>query len=318
MNDDTDGAATATAASHNAPIVSLLPAATEILAALGVWGRVAGVTHACDVPDAALRLPHVTASRIDAAHDALDIDRQVHIAAGSGQALFTLDEAMLRALHPALIVTQGLGEVCAIDEREMHRIASTLTPPAQVHTIAARTLEGVLASIEGLALVVGAEDEGRELVAGLRARMRRVHETLKAAGAPRPRVAVIEWTDPVYAAGHWVPDMVRRAGGVDALATAGEHSRPCPAPSVRDAAPDVIVFAPCGFALERADKEARATLARDEWAWARSKRVVVMDGNAFTSRPGPRLVEGIEIMARLFNPGCFTPLDLARGAILVP
>lgn len=309
---------TAAITGRDAPIVSLLPAATEILAAVGVWGRVVGVTHACDAPAAAVHLPRVTSSCVDATGGAADIDRQVHEATASGNALFTLDEATLRRLCPSLIVTQGLCDVCAVSEGEVHRVATSLSPPAQVVSLAASTLEEVLASIEALARVVGAADEGREVVAGLRARMRRVHETLKAARAPRPRVAVIEWTDPVFAAGHWVPDLVRRAGGIDVLATPGEHSRPRSADSVRDAAPDVIVFAPCGYALARGREEAQATLARDEWAWARSKRVVVMDGNAFTSRPGPRLVDGIEIMARLFNPGCFTPLDVGRGAVLAP
>lgn len=318
MSDAATGAVTATADSHNALIVSLLPAATDMLAALGVWGRVAGVTHECDVPAATMPPPRVTASRIDAARSAGDVDRQVREAAASGNALFALDEATIRALRPSLLVTQGLCEVCAVSEGEVHRIASTLVPPARVVSLGASTLEEVLTSIETLALAVGAEDEGRELVAGLRARMRRVHETLKAARAPRPRVAVIEWTDPVFAAGHWVPDMVRRAGGIDALATPGEHSHPRSVASVRDAAPDVIVFAPCGYALDRGREEAHAILARDDWGWARTKRVVVMDGNAYTSRPGPRLVDGIEIMARLFNPGCFSPLDPARGAILVP
>jgi iron complex transport system substrate-binding protein len=153
-----------------------------------------------------------------------------------------------------------------------------------------------------------------------------VHEVLKAARAPRPRVAVLEWTDPVYAAGHWVPDMVRRAGGIDVLATAGEHSRVCSVEEVRAAAPDLLLFAPCGFPLARAVDEAHATLARPEWEWARGLRLAAMDGNAFTSRPGPRLVDGIEVMARLFNPSLFSPLapgrgtelTLGRGAPLLP
>jgi iron complex transport system substrate-binding protein len=139
---------------------------------------------------------------------------------------------------------------------------------------------------------------------------------LKGAGAPRPRVAVLEWTDPVYAAGHWVPDMVRRAGGIDVLATAGEHSRLCSAEDVRAAAPDLLLFAPCGFSLARAIDEAHATLARPEWAWARGLRLAAMDGNALTSRPGPRLVDGIEVMARLFNPSLFSPIAPGRGAAL--
>lgn len=300
------------------PIVSLLPAATDIVAALGAGDRLVGITHACDAPAGALHLARVTAPRIDGEGDSGSIDRAVRAAAASGNALFTLNEESIRAARPALFITQGLCDVCAIAEGEVHRLAASLTPPARVLSLDAGTLDDVLASIATVAHAIGADDEGRELLAGLRARMRRVHETLKAARAPRPRVAVLEWTDPVYAAGHWVPDMVRRAGGVDVLASAGEHSRPRTAEQVRDAGPELIVFAPCGFALDRGCEEARRLLARDEWAWARTRSVVVMDGNAYTSRPGPRLVDGIEIMARLFNPACFSPLLPGRGATIAP
>ena len=302
--------------SSGGPIISLLPAATEIVAVLGAWDRLAGVTHACDFPPGALQLPRVTTTRIDSGATAAAIDRQVQAAAASGEAVFVLDEARLRALQPTILVTQGLCEVCAVAEGAVARVAASLDPPARVVTLGAGTLDEVLAAIQALAHALGADDEGQELVAGLRARMRRVHETLKAARAPRPRVAVIEWTDPVFPAGHWVPDMVRRAGGIDVLARPGEHSRPTSIASVRDADPDVIVFAPCGYPLDRGVAEARRTMAREEWAWARTRRVVVMDGNAFTSRPGPRLVDGIEVMARLLNPECFSPLLEGRGEVL--
>lgn len=302
----------------SAPIVSLLPAATEIIAALGAWDRLAGVSHECDYPPEALHLPRVTASAIDASAGARDVDQAVRQAVASGTPIFSLDEPRIRALQPSVIVTQGLCEVCAISEGDVHRIAASLPTPATVVSLGARTLDDVLSSITTLAQILGAEDEGAELVAGLRARMRRVHETLKGARAPRPRVAVVEWTAPVFAAGHWVPDMVRRAGGIDVLATSGEHSRARTLSKVRDADPEVIVFAPCGYALERARDEAVLTLARDEWAWARDRRVAVMDGNAYTSRPGPRLIDGIEILARLFNPTLFSPLLGGRGAAISP
>ncbi|HEX4932080.1 MAG TPA: ABC transporter substrate-binding protein [Gemmatimonadaceae bacterium] len=318
MSEDGGTAAAARAASSNDAIVSLLPAATDILAALGAWDRVVAVTHECDVPAGAAPPRRVTASRVAAGGPAAEVDRQVRDTLASGETLFSLDEATIRALRPGLIVTQGLCEVCAIAEGDVRRLATSMTPPARVLSLGARTLDDVLTSIVMLAREVGLGDEGEELVMGLRARMRRVHETLKAARAPRPRVAVVEWTEPVFVAGHWVPDMVRRAGGIDVLATPGEHSTPRPLASIRDAEPDLIVFAPCGYPLDRGCEEARATLARDEWAWARSKRVVVMDGNAHTSRPGPHLVDGIEIMARLFNPTCFPPLATGRGAVLVP
>lgn len=300
------------------PIVSLLPAATEMIVALGGWRRLAGVTHECDHPTAVQSLPRVTASRIDGAAASRAIDAAVREAAADGEALFVLDEARIRAIAPSVIVTQGLCEVCAVSEGAVHRLAASLPVPARVVSLGARTFDDVLASMAALAAELGLDGETGEAMLGLTARTRRVHETLKAARAPRPRVAVLEWTDPPYAAGHWVPDMVRRAGGVDVLATAGEHSQRVTAEQVRAAAPDLLLFAPCGFPLPRAIEEAHATLARPEWAWARELRLAAMDGNALTSRPGPRLVDGIEVMARLFNPALFTPIAPWRGALLAP
>jgi len=299
-----------------ARIVSLLPAATEIIAALGAWDRLVGVTHECDVPAQARRLARVTASRIDSGASPAEIDEAVRRAAEGGHALFDLDEVLLRSLEPDVIVTQGLCEVCAVSETEVQRVAASLPRPPQIVTLGARTLDDVLASIAAVAAGIGAASEGNELLAGLRVRMRRVHERLKAARAPRPRVAVIEWTDPLYVAGHWVPDMVRRAGGIDSLASSGEHSLPSNVVAVRDADPEWIVFAPCGFAIDRARVVAHEVLAREEWGWARSRRIAVMDGNAFTSRPCPRLVDGIEVLARIFNPDCFSPLRPEAAAIL--
>lgn len=298
-------------------IVSLLPAATEMLAAIGAWERVAGVTHECDVPAHAQRLPRVTSSRVDSAQPSGAVDAQVRAMATQGESLFALDEGAIRAIAPSLIITQGLCEVCAVSEGAVHRLAASLSPVPRVETLGARTLDDVLASIQSLALAVDRASEGQELVAGLRARMRRVHETLKRARAPRPRVAVLEWTDPPFAAGHWVPDMVRRAGGIDVLAQPGEHSRVVDPSAVRAASPDLLLVAPCGYPLARAMDEGRGLLARPEWAWARGLQLAALDGNALTARPGPRVVDGIEVMARLFNPALFSPLAAGRGAPIV-
>ena len=139
--------------------------------------------------------------------------------------------------------------------------------------------------------------------------MRTVHETLKAAKAPRPRVAVIEWGEPLYVAGHWMPEMIKRAGGVDVLAKPGEHSVTVTMEQLRAADPEVIVIAPCGYDLLRAVQEGERLLALPDWQWARARRIFALDANAFASRPGPRLVDGIEILTRLFNPRLFSPVD---------
>lgn len=297
-------------------IVSLLPAATEMIVALGLGERLAAITHECDWPPLIRGRSVVTSSRIDGAQAAGIVDTAVRDAARASEPLFRLDESAIRALQPTVIVTQGLCEVCAVSEGDVHRLAAQLPEPATVVTLGARTLDDVLESVRSLAATLGVQEAGEQVAQVLRERLRQVHETLKASRAPRPRVAVLEWTDPLFAAGHWVPDMVRRAGGIDVLATSGEHSRTMTVEAIAAAQPELIVFAPCGYPLERAVAAARETLARPEWAWARTLRLTAMDGNALTSRPGPRLVDGVEVMARLFNPDLFSPLPSGTGAML--
>ncbi|MEX2182368.1 MAG: ABC transporter substrate-binding protein [Gemmatimonadaceae bacterium] len=290
-------------------VVSLLPAATEIVAALGAADRLVGVTHECDHPPEVTSLPRVTTSAVDARADAADVDAAVRTLAGSGGALFRLLEERIRELAPDLILTQALCEVCAVMEGDVRALAARLSPSPRVITLAATSLDSVLEDIIVVGAALDAADEAEEVVAGARARMRRVHGTLKAAHAPRPRVAVIEWTAPPYAAGHWVPEMVRRAGGVDVLAAPGAHSVAVTADAVAAADPEVVVLAPCGYGLARAVAEGAQLLARPEWVWARERRVWAIDANAFTSRPGPRLVHGVELLARCFHPTLFSTAD---------
>jgi iron complex transport system substrate-binding protein len=185
-------------------------------------------------------------------------------------------------------------------------------------TCSGTTLDGVLDDIRRVAVALDADDEADEWIAGATVRMRTVHDALKAARAPRPRVAVIEWGEPIYAAGHWMPELVKRAGGIDALAAPGAHSVKVSMNQIRAADPTVIVMAPCGYDLTRAAAEGRRLLAMPDWSWARDRRVVAIDANAFTTRPGPRLIDGLEILARLFNPSLFSPVDAAFAATLAP
>jgi iron complex transport system substrate-binding protein len=269
-------------------VVSLLPGATEMVAALGGLEHLVGITHACDHPP-------VVASRA--------------VVTARGASGFTLHEDRIRALHPDLILTQALCEVCAVSETDVRALAARLDPVPRIVTLAATTLEGVLDEMRDVGTALGLADEAEEFAAGALARLRAVHETLKAAKAPRPRVAVIEWGDPLYAAGHWMPGMIRRAGGVDVLASAGAHSVIVTHEAVRAADPEVVVIAPCGYDVAGAAMEGARLLAQDAWAWARARRVFAIDANALTSRPGPRLVDGVEVLARCFNPSLFSPLD---------
>lgn len=290
-------------------VVSLLPGATEMVAALGAFDQLVGVTHECDHPPMVASRVRVTATAVHAEASAGLVDAQVRDLTAAGASVFTLLEDRIRDLRPDLILTQALCDVCAVVETDVRALAARLDPVPVVETLNASTLEGVFEDLTRVAAALGVPEEAEEWVSGARARMRSVHETLKAARAPRPRVAVVEWGEPLYAAGHWMPEMVKRAGGVDVLAAAGEHSVTVTLDQLRAADPEVIVVGPCGYDLARASAEGERLLALEGWSWARARRVFALDANAFASRPGPRLVDGVEILARLFNPTLFSPVD---------
>ncbi len=290
-------------------VVSLLPSATEIVGALGAFEHLVGVTHECDWPPVVGSRARVTTCAIDSTASPAAIDAQVRALSHAGTPLYGLKERMIRGLHPDVILTQSLCEVCAVHEGDVRALATSLTPAPVVVTLGATSLGEVFDDIARVAAALGLADESEELLDGLRARLRRVHETLKAAQAPRPRAAVVEWGDPIFTGGHWIPEMIHKAGGIDVIGTAGEHSRTITLAELRAARPEILVVAPCGYSLPRAIDEARRLLALDGWEWAREIPVWAIDANSYASRPGPRLVEGTEILARIFNPSLFTPLD---------
>jgi iron complex transport system substrate-binding protein len=299
-------------------VVSLLPGATEVVAVLGALESLVGVTHECDHPAAVASCARVTGTTVDVHADADAVDAQVRAIAAEGRPLFTLDEARIRALRPDVILTQALCDVCAVSESDVRALAARMDPAPRLVTCAATSLDGVFADVMTIGAALGRAAAADDWVTAARARMRVVHETLKAARAPRPRVAVIEWGAPLYAAGHWVPEMVARAGGVDVLATAGSHSLAIDLAAVRAADPEVILFAPCGYDLPRAVAEGERLLADPAWGWARERRCLALDANAFVSRPGPRLIDGVELLARCFTPSLFTPPDGAQARALTP
>ena len=285
-------------------VLSLLPAATDAVVALGLADRLVGVTHECDASGTEA-LPRVTASAVDPAGTAGAVDAAVRALAADGGAIFTLDEPRIAALRPDVILTQRLCDVCAVSETDVRALAARLGTVQVIVTLGATTLDAVWDDVRAIARALDAAEAGERLVAERTERLRAVHETLKAARAPRPRVAVIEWGDPVYAAGHWVPDMVRRAGGVDALAAPGEHSMTRTVERVFEADPEVVLVAPCGYDAARAEREARRLLAGDAWAWARERRVWALDANRLVSRPGPLLADGVATMAAILAPDLF-------------
>ena len=295
-------------------VVSLLPSATEIVGALGALEHLVGVTHECDWPPVVQSRARVTTCAVDSTASPTAIDQQVRALAHAGTPLYGIKERLVKDLHPNVIITQSLCEVCAVHEGDVRALAAAIDPAPTVVTLGATTLDEVFADIGRVAAALSLQDEAEELLDGLRAQLRHVHETLKAAQAPRPRVAVIEWGDPIFTGGHWVPEMIRKAGGVDVIGTAGVASTTISVDALCAAGPDLLVFAPCGYDLPRAVGEAHRVLALADWQWATAIPVWAIDANSFASRPGPRLVEGVEILARILHPTLFSPLDPTHAA----
>jgi len=304
-------------------VVSFLPSATEIVAALGHLDDIVGVSHECDFPPSVRSRDVVTSSAIDSSAPPREIDVAVRDFVDTGRPLYDVREDRVRELAPDLMVTQIVCDVCAVSEGDVRSLATRLDTHPEVVTLGATTLDGIFDDIRRVAHAMQIDDRAEALIANARDRMRAVHEKLKAARAPRPRVAVIEWTDPIFAAGHWVPEMIYRAGGEDVLAKPGEHSTTRSMDAVRAADPEIILIGPCGFDLERAFADAERVLATDAWAWARTKPVWAIDANAFLSRPGPRVVDGIEALATILHPDLFGApasiharrLSSSRGAV---
>ena len=346
-------------------IISLLPGATEIICALGGAESLVGISHECDFPPQITHLPRVSASAVDSRLTSREIDASVRRVSESGLPMFVLDAEDIVRLAPTLIITQSLCEVCAVSDGDVRDIAHLVTPSPTILPMTGTTLDGVWADTTAIGASLGRATEAADLLASQAERMRVVHETLKAARAPRPRVAVIEWLDPLFIAGHWTPELVRRGGGVDVSTDESLFGRsnrddswrkdrtirtsdseqphaklasPSPSPTsdlcgrseqltsplllptrieqgshsvqvtmeqVRAADPDILIFAPCGFDVERAERETRELLASEAWAWSRDREIWAIDGNALTSRPGPRLVDAIEVMAATFAPTLF-------------
>jgi iron complex transport system substrate-binding protein len=256
------------------------------------------VTHECDHPAAALDLPKVTRDVIGPGLPPDEIDRAVRELTEQGRAIYELDERALRALAPELIVTQALCAVCAVSYDDVRAIADRMDPQPQVISLDPKTLGEVLGDVRTLAQATGAKDAGVDLVQDAAARIDRVRLAVR--GAAPVAVAALEWLDPVYVAGHWTPQLIEYAGGIDRFGLPGEHSETRTWEEIGAARPDVVVCMPCGYDAERSLQEAEAYA--DELAAVGAKRVVAVDAAAYFSRPGPRLVEGLELMAHILHP----------------
>jgi len=272
-------------------VVSLVPSATEIIAALGLAGNLVGRSHECNYPSEVEAVPVVSASRIDTEQlGSADIDSAVREALSDGRPLYEVDAELLEQLAPDLIVTQDLCEVCAVSSGEVKRVSRI---DVETVSLDPRDLEEIEDSIRTLARHLHAAAQGERLAQAFHHRIDFVHQLVR--GLPRQRVFVAEWLDPPFAAGHWVPEMVDLAGGDEVLGRPRERSFATTWDAVREAAPQLIVLAPCGFDLERTVSEAGAVPAM-------GARVIAVDGDAAHSRPGPRVAEGVVQLAHLLHP----------------
>ena len=283
-------------------VVSLLPAATEMVTALGAAARLVGVSHECDFPPEVRSLPRVTRSDIDPALPSRAIDRAMAEAKRAGVSPVHVDVDLVAHLRPDVLIGQSVCDVCAVGEGELERVVTTLMPTPWLVTLHAHTLDGVFADLQKVGEALELRDEAEELTAGLRYRLRRVRDRAGRSGTTGPRVLVLEWLDPPYVAGHWVPELVALAGGQDVGGAPGEPSRPRPWGELAALAPDLVVVALCGFDVPRARAELSA-VTDDAGQALLARRVEFLDGNAYTSRPGPRLVDAAEILSRFMRMG---------------
>jgi iron complex transport system substrate-binding protein len=284
-------------------IASLVPSATEALFALGLGDQVVAVTHECDHPAEAQELPRLTRSLIPAGLEPAEVDARVRELTGRGEALYQLDEGALSRLAPELIVTQALCAVCAVSYDDVRAVAQRLDSRPDVISLDPRTLAEVLEDLVRLGEATGARASGERLVAGLRARLNRVRDAV--AGTPRPRVVALEWLDPPYAGGHWVPEMIELAGGRSVAGEPARDSRAISWAELGAAHPEVAVVMPCGLYVDKAAEQALARRWRLESLGA--EHIYAVDAASSYSRPGPRLVEGVELLAHLLHPDRLPP-----------
>src|SRR5262245_61293807 len=289
-------------------VVSLLPSATEIVAALGFADALVGRSHECDYPEEVADLPVCTAPKIDPHGSSDEIHRSVGALLAQTLSVYRVDAERLRALEPTHVVTQVQCEVCAVSLEEVEEaLAGWTVKRPRLTALNPRSLSDFFADIERVAAALGAPERGSRLAARLRGRMEAVASSARAL-SEKPRVATIEWLSPMMTAGNWMPELIEMAGGVDVLGESGSHFVRLSWETLRSADPDVIVVFPCGFPLERVEREIDLLTALPGWSSVKAAatgRVYLAEANQYFNRPGPRLAETLEIVAEILHPEVF-------------
>ena len=298
-------------------IVSFLPSATEMLYALRLGRSVQGVSHECDYPPQVFRKPVIMhANFLSKTTSDRQIDRRVRETLRTGKELYRIDQSLLEKIRPDLIVTQKLCDVCAVSNDTVQGAIREMSPKPKVLSLHSHSLGGVLKDILKVGKLTDRTKGAKRCVARLKRRLEKVLE--KARGLPRPRVFSMEWFDPLMSAGHWIPEMVWIAGGVEGLSERGEPSTRISWQKIRRYQPEILLLMPCGFSMKETFKRAKRLFRLPGWhdlPAVRSRRVYCLDGSSYYNRPGPRLIDGLEMMVKLIHPEVFQTLHLKKDAV---
>ncbi|HJT09405.1 MAG TPA: cobalamin-binding protein [Candidatus Nitrosotalea sp.] len=297
-------------------IVSFLPSATEILYELGVGDKVLAVTHECNYPLDAKNKPKVIHSVFDPQKmTSQEIDRKVTDLMKTGKDIYILDEQVLKNANPNLIVAQGICEVCSPFTKEINRAVTILGGKPEVLILDPRNLDGILDNIIEIGKKVGKIGKANDLVSSLKARIKIIQHIPKGA---RPKILCIEWLDPLFTAGHWVPQMVEIAGGINGISSTGDQSRRMELDEAVKLDPDIIILMPCGFDVKRTLQEYEKVADKEKWRSMRAVKqgeVYAVNANEYFSKPGPRTIVGLEILAKIINPDTFRDLQIPKNSI---
>jgi iron complex transport system substrate-binding protein len=297
-------------------IVSLIASSTEIVCALGLRSQLAGRSHECDYPESVKSLPVCTEPKFNVEGSSYEIDQRVKAIVQEGLSVYRIDAEKLRKLDPTIIITQSQCEVCAVSLRDVEKaVCSSLGSDVRIVSLEPNSLSDVWADIRRVADALGVSQAGETLVRELTRRVDAI-AARSAKLSPQPTVACIEWIDPLMAAGNWMPELVQMAGGVNLFGEAGKHSPWMTWEKLCASDPEVIIVVPCGFDMPRSQKDMAVLTRKPEWRGlraARDQRVYLADGNQYFNRPGPRLVESLEILAEILHPRTFSFGHEGRG-----